>query len=181
MTSIGNLELENYIIELEEANISGIYEPHGEMTWDIEIFPPGEDTYIMFNALILTGIYTPEKISNTFYKATTDTADLYGHTVLLNGEDRFLQSVDMIFGKWDTTLQLLPLQGHGIINADDNQPAITFNFKTNLKFKELNIFETTREEAQLFVETHLQDHKTDIVINYEQVASGLQATITGHF
>lgn len=177
----GNLQFDNNSFDLEETSIYGIYEPSGEMTWHIEMFPPGEDNYIMFNSLTLGNIYLPNALSDTSYKATADTADLYEHTVRVNGEDRFLQSVDMTFGKWDSENQSISLTGHGIIDADDNLPEVNYNFRANLKFKELYIFETTPEATQMFVETHLQDRKDRIEVNYEEVASGLQATISGRF
>jgi hypothetical protein len=181
MTSLGKLQFDNNSFDLEETNIYGIYEPYGEMTWHIEMFPAGEDNYIMFNALILGNIFSPNALSDTIYKATADTGDLYEHTVRVNGEDRFLQSVNMTFGKWDKESQSTTLTGYGIIDAEDNLPEVNYKFNANLKFKELCIFETTKEATQKFVDTYLQDRKDRIEVNYEEVASGLQATISGRF
>ena len=42
MTPLGNLQFDNNSFNFEETNIYGIFEPHGYMTWHIEMFPPGE-------------------------------------------------------------------------------------------------------------------------------------------
>ncbi len=181
MTPFGNLQFDNNSFDFEEANIYGIYESHGYMTWHIEMFPAGEDNYIMFNSLMLDNIFSPQQLSNTKYKANADTGDLYEHTVRVDAQDRFLQSVDMTFGKWNTENQSILLSGHGIIEADDDSPEVIYRFNAFLKFKELNIFETTQEATQKFVDTYLQNNKEKLEINFENVASGLQATISGQF
>ncbi len=122
MTPPGNLQYDNDSFDFEETNIYGIYEPHGYMTWHIEMFPTGEDNYIMFNSLVFDNIFSPQQLSDTTFKENSETGDLYEHTVRVNGEDRFLKSVDMAFSKWDTENQSIKLTGHGTIDADDNLP-----------------------------------------------------------
>jgi hypothetical protein len=145
------------------------------------MFPVGEDNYIMFNALVFDNIFSPRQLSGITYKASSDTDDLYEHTIRVNGQDRFLQSVDMTFGKWDTTTQSIELTGHGIIDADDDLPEVSYKFNALLKFKDINIFETSQETTQKFVDTYLLDIKDELEIKFENVASGLQAVIGGHF
>ncbi|MGZ3848663.1 MAG: hypothetical protein ACXVMS_12195 [Flavisolibacter sp.] len=181
MTPLGNLQYDNNLFDFEETNIYGIYEPHGYMTWYIEMFPDGEDNYIMFNSLVFDNIFSPQQLSDVTIKETSDTGDLYEHTVRVNGEDRFLKSIDMAFGKWDTENQSIQITGHGTIDADDNLPEVVYKFNAVLRFKELDIFETTKEATQKFVDTYLQDTKDKLEINFENVASGLQAIISGHF
>ena len=181
MTHLGNLQFGNNSFDLEETNIYGIFEPHGHMTWHIEMFPTGEHNYIMFNALILDNIFSPQQLSNIAYTATADTSDLYEHAVRVNGQDRFLKSVDMTFGKWKTETQSVQLIGHGTIEKDDDLTEVAYMFNAILKFKDLNIFETTKDATQKFVDTYLQNGKDDIEVEFENVASGLQAVIRGHF
>jgi hypothetical protein len=181
MTPLGNLQYDNNSFDFEETNIYGIYESHGYMTWHIEMFPPGEDNYIMFNSLVFDNVFSPKQLSGITFKETTDTSDLYEHTVKVNGDDRFLNSVDMTFGNWDTENQSIQLSGHGTIDADDNLPEVTYKFNAILKFKELNIFETTKEATQQFVDTYLRDNKDKLNITFENAPSGLQAIIGGNF
>ena len=181
MTPPGNLKFGNDLFDLEETNIYGIFEPNGYMTWHIEMFPEGEDNYIMFNSLQFDNIFSPGKLNDIKYKADADASDLKEHTVRVNGQDRFLQSVDMTFGKWNTANQSIELTGHGTIDAEDDIPEILFKFNALLKFKEINIFETSQAAVQKFVETYLQDVQNRIEIKFENVASGLQAEIAGQF
>jgi hypothetical protein len=181
MTPLGNLQYDNNLFDFEETNIYGIYESHGDMNWHIEMFPTGEENYIMFNSLVLDNIFSPQQLSDTTFKKNSDTGDLYEHTVKVNGDDRFLSSVDMTFGKWDTENQSIQLSGHGTIDADDNLPEVTYKFNATLKFKELNIFETTQEATQQFVDAYLKDNKDKLNIKFENAPSGLQAIIGGLF
>jgi hypothetical protein len=181
MTPFGNLRFDNNSFDFEETNIYGIYESAGYMTWHIEMFPPGEDNYIMFNSLGFDNVFSPRQLTDLTFKETDDTGDLYEHTVRVNGGDRFLKSVDMTFGKWDSANQSIQLTGHGTVDAGENLPQVTYKFNAILKFKELNIFETTKEATQKFIDTRLQDSKDKLHIKFENVASGLQAIIGGHF
>jgi hypothetical protein len=52
---------------------------------------------------------------NNLVTKHTNTGDLYEHTVRVNGEDRFLQSVDMIFGKWEKENQSIKLSGQELL------------------------------------------------------------------
>jgi|GEM_PF-3407903 len=181
MANFGNLQFDEKLFDLEEANIYGIYEPFGYMTWHIEMFPKGEDNYIMLNALVFDGITSPRQLSETTLNETSNTSDLNEHTVRVDGEDRFLKSIDMNFGKWDAENQTIQLTGHGIIDADDNFPAVKYILNCRLRFQGINIFETTKEEVQAFVDTYDQDKKAEIEVKFEHVASGLRATISGNF
>lgn len=178
MSSIGNLQFDDIVFGLEEANIYGIVEAYGDVTWHVEMFPEGEENYIMLNALVFDGIYSPKNLSNI---TGNKTADLYEHTVIVNGKDRFLKTFQMTFGEWNTEDGSILLRGYGIVEAADDSPELNYNFNAILKFKELNIFETTPEETQQFIDTYLADIKSDISATYQQVASGLQARITGRF
>jgi hypothetical protein len=181
MKQLGNLQFDKKAFDFEETNIYGIFEPYGYMTWHIEMFPPGEENYIMFNALILNNIFLPQQLSETSYTATADTGDLYEHTVRVNGQDRFLKSVDMTFSKWDMKTQTIQLNGHGSIDQDNDLPEVVYRFNATLKFKNLNIFETTKEATQKFIDTYLQNDKDNIKVEFENAASGLQAVISGQF
>ena len=181
MTSFGNLLYGNTLFHLEETNIYGIYESDSYMAWNIEMFPSGEDNYIMFNSLVIDNIFSPKQLNGKTFKETSDAADLYEHTVKVNGEDRFLKSVEMTFSNWDTENQSLHLNGHGTILEDDNFPEVIYKFYAILKFQGLNIFETTQRETQQFIDTCLQDVKDKLEIKFENVASGLTAIISGQF
>ena len=181
MTPLGHLEFNSNSFDFEETNIYGIFEPHGNMTWHIEMFPAGEDNYIMLNSLFIEQVFSPQRLSGIKYQATNDESGLYDHTVRVDGRDRYLQSIEMVFGNWDTKNQSIQLSGQGIIEPDDNLPEVSYVFNAILKFKELNIFETTKEATQKFVETHLQDSNESLEIKFEDVPSGLQATIGGRF
>jgi hypothetical protein len=47
MENLDSLQFDKNVYDFEEANIYGIYESDGYMTWHIEMFPPGEDNYEM--------------------------------------------------------------------------------------------------------------------------------------
>jgi len=178
MSSIGNLQFDDIVFDIEEANIYGIVEPYGDVTWHVEMFPEGEENYIMFNALVFDGVYSPKNLSNI---TGNETGDLYEHTVIINGEDRFLKTLQITFGEWNTEDRSILFKGYGIVEATDDFPEMTYSFAAILKFKELNIFETTKEETQQFIDTYLADIRDGISATYQQVASGLQARITGLF
>jgi hypothetical protein len=115
MTGAGTLQLDKKRFELEETNIYGIYEPYGDMTWHIELFPQGEENYIMLNALVFKDTYSPASLSKMEYNSVTNNDELYEHTVLVNGENRYLQTLSIIFGDWQPGTQSIPLSGEGII------------------------------------------------------------------
>ncbi len=181
MMGAGTLLFDKKQFELEETTIYGIYEPHGDMTWHIELFPQGEENYIMLNAIVFKDTYSPAALSNIQYNAASNYDDLYEHTVLVNGEERHLQTLNMVFGNWQAATQSIPLTGKGIIEPDDTLPALVFKFDCILHFKDLNIFETTAAATQEFVDNHLQEIKSRLLITFEKVASGLQAVISGQF
>jgi hypothetical protein len=165
--------------DFEKTNLYGILEPHGRMTWYVELFPPGEDDYIMFNALVFDRVFAPRGLGGLVYKGDTRTIDLYEHTVRVNGEDRFLESIDMRFGDWDKATQRIALHGKGMIEAEHGQAAIPCTFEAMLPFEGLSIFETSREAAHRFLQTHLP--AAGVALHFEQVPSGLQAVFSGQF
>jgi hypothetical protein len=177
----GTLTYGNHSFEFEKTNLYGILEPHGHMTWYIELFPPGEDDYLMFNALTFDQAFSPSKLSHIHFSGSNNTADLYEHTVRVEAEDRFLDSVDMSFGAWDPTGQCITLSGKGLIEGEHGLPPIPYSFEARLPFEGLSIFETTREAAQKFLTTHLSDNRGKIALHFEQVPSGLRAVINGQF
>jgi hypothetical protein len=181
MASFGSLQFNNNSFNLEEANIYGIFEPHGYMTWHIEMFPTGEDNYIMLNALVFDNIFSPKQLTGIKYRGVSEENDLYENTVVINGDDRFLQSIEMEFGHWDAENQSVQLRGNGFINPENNLPDVTYLFNAVLKFNYLNIFETTEEATRSFVETHLQEYGGSLEVKFEQVPSGLMAIIAGRF
>jgi len=181
MTSLGNVRLGNQSFDFEEANIYGIYEKDGIMTWHIELLPPGEDNYIMFNSLVFNNVFSPPQLSNIALIETSATSDLYEYTVSVEGEERFLKSVDMVFRKWETTNQSIQLIGSGIIHAEDNLSELTYSFNAILHFKQFYILQTSEAETQKFVDTYLPDSKQQVTIQFENVASGRQAIIKGQF
>jgi hypothetical protein len=135
----------------------------------------------MFNALVFDQAFSPSKLSHIHFVGDQDTADLYEHTVRVDAEDRFLDTVDMTFGAWDPLGQCISLTGKGLIEGEHGQPAIPYSFDARLPFEGLNIFETTREQAQHFLTTHLPDARGKIALHFEQVPSGLRAVINGQF
>jgi hypothetical protein len=95
------LSFNNNFFDLEQTTIYGIFGEYGHMSWDIEIYPADEENYIMFNSLIFDKVFSPAQLSNLKYRHTNRSADLYGHTVSVEGGDRFLKSVNIKFGIWD--------------------------------------------------------------------------------
>lgn len=178
-TPLGSLQYGDVTFDFEKTNLYGILEPHGHMTWYVELFPPGEDDYIMFNALVFGGVFSPDGLSLLSYRGDNQSVDLYEHTVRVGGEDRFLASVDMAFGPWDTSAQCISLRGRGLIEAEHGLPGIVCAFDALLPFEGLSIFETSREEAHRFLTTHLPQRK--VALKFEQVPSGLQAVFSGQF
>jgi len=182
MTSPGILQIDKNSFDLDQTNIYGIYEPQGGyMTWHIEMFLVGEVSYVMFNSLVFDNIFSPSELSNIKYKATSGTDDLYEHTIHINGQDRFMQSVDMTFENWDAISQSIKLSGNGIIAAGDALPEATYQFTAFLKFSEIDIFETSQEETKKFADNHLTGMKDNLEIKFENVESGLHAIIKGQF
>jgi hypothetical protein len=181
MTHLGTLQFDGNSFDLEETNIYGIYEPKGYMTWNIEIFSPGEDNYIMFNSLVFKDIFSPQQLSDIVYSATSDTDELSEHTVRTNGHDRFLKSIEMKFNKWDTESQSIHLSCQGLIEEEDNLPQADYKFNAVLEFKNLNIFQTNKDATHKFIDTYFANIKDKLDIKFEDAASGLQAIISGNF
>jgi hypothetical protein len=102
MKSYGSLQFDNNSFDLEQTNIYGIFVPPGEMTWYIEMFPAGEDNYIMLNALSFENIFSPQKLSGVKFRSTSVESDLYENTVFVDGQDRFLQSIE-ISSQWTSS------------------------------------------------------------------------------
>ncbi|HLX93808.1 MAG TPA: hypothetical protein VKR32_19125 [Puia sp.] len=181
MQHLGTLQFDEKKFDLERATIFGIFEPYGYVTWEIEIYPPGDSNHLMFSAIIIEGVFSPSQLSGQAYKGERDTHDLYQHAVRVDGEGRFLESVDMNFGNWDRTTQSIRLEGHGTIDEDDGLPAVRFRFSAMLNFTGLNLFETSRNETQEFVDNYLQEFTDHVEVKYEQAESGLHAMISGNF
>jgi hypothetical protein len=178
---IGNLKFGENIFDIEEANCYGVFESHGFMTWHIEIFPKGDENYIMLNSLIFDDIFSPNQLSEKNYNAVNGLDDLYEHTVIVNSEERFLTDLNITFGKWDTESQSISLSGKGAIDTSDNSSGVFYEFNTILIFKDLNLFETTQENAKIFLDKYLPDNKDKINIRFEKPPSGLHAIISGQF
>ncbi len=181
MTTQHFLKIDSSPFDLEQTTIYGIFEEYGEMSWHIEIYPPEEENYIMFNALILDGVISPAKLDGLIYEADTSTTDMYEHTVFVGGEDRFLKSVNLKFGKWDTENQSIRLNGSGIIADDEGLPEIPYSFDIHLNFTGINLFETTHEDAHAFVDKYFPLLKNELELKFEEVPSGLSALIEGKF
>lgn len=181
MTVFGYLRFNNKQFEIEEANIYGIFESNGYMTWHIEIFPPGEENYIMLNALILDKKIYPDQFDGFFYQKRSNKDDLFEHTVFVDGDDSFLNSINIVFSNWSNENQTLHLNGNGTIDTDNMQEEVTYSVDTILKFKGINLFNTTKEAANKFIDTYLQNKKDAIKIEFEEVKSGLKAIIRGKF
>lgn len=183
MKHLGSLkfDVENY--DLEETNLYGIWESFGYMSWDIEIYPPGEDNYMMFNGLTFDHVYLPQHLTDLVYHATSVRDDLYEHTVYVNGRDRVLASVDLNFGKWDKDDQTILVLGKGEIQEEKSKKLrpVKFSFEAMLKFTGLNMFETSLEEVHTFVERHMPGSREKVEIKFEKVASGLQVIVKGPF
>ncbi len=179
--AIGILKIGDNTFHLEEANIYGIFESYEAMTWHIELFPPGDQNYIMLNSLILDDIFSPTQLSEKCYDAALNSDDLYEHTVLVNSEERFLSSLQIRFGTWDTGSQTISFTGDGIVEASNTAPSIIFEFNSILTFKELLLFETTRAKAKLFIDNYLQENKENLAVRFEKALSGLQAIVSGKF
>ncbi|HTJ11645.1 MAG TPA: hypothetical protein VL547_06460 [Dinghuibacter sp.] len=177
--TIGTLQFGDVAFDLEKTNLYGILEPHGHMTWWIELFPPGEDDYIMFNALTFDGVFSPNGLSGRSCSGDAIELDLYEHTVRVNGEDRFLDTVDMTFGDWDTVGQCIPIRGRGLVQDEHGSGPIPYAFDALLPFEGLNIFETSREEAHRFLTTHLG--RRPVTLKFETAPSGLRAMFSGQF
>ena len=151
------------------------------MTWDIGIYPPGEDNYIMFNSLFFEGMQLPRQLSGLVYRGGVEKDDLYEHTVRVGGSDRFLETVELTFGEWDREGQTITLAGSGRILEEKKLPPVSYSFNALLKFSGINIFETSLEEAHKFVATYMAGPVDRADISFERVASGLQAIIKGPF
>jgi hypothetical protein len=181
MTPLGHLQYNNKIFPLEQATFYGIYEPRGYMSWWIELIPQDDSNYIMLNSLIFPNIFLPHQLS---FLDTPDIRDKYEHTVQVNGEDRFFDSSNLTFRRWDTPTQSIQLTGHGIISGEKKEglPEVHYEINVNLKFKGIYLFETTKEDTQKFIDAHLKD-ELDILfeVQFENVPSGLQAVIAGQF
>lgn len=183
MKHLGSLKFEGQNYDLEETNLYGIWESFGYMSWDIELYPPGEDNYMMFNGLTFDRVYLPQHLTDLVYHATSSRDDLYEHTVYVNGRDRVLTSVDLTFGKWDRDDQTILVLGKGVIQEEKSKklPAVKLSFEAMLKFTGLNMFETSLEEVHTFVERHMPSSREKVEIKFEKVASGLQVIVKGPF
>jgi hypothetical protein len=176
-----HVQFDNKSFPLEQATFYGIYERYGDVSWWVELFPKDDDNYIMFNSLVFNSIILPNQFS--FFEPAA-IGDKYEHTVQVNGMDRFLENANLIFGAWDARTQSIPLAGHGTILEEKKEgiPKVQYQFNANLTFTGIHLYETTKDETQKFIDTHLTG-KVDITfqVKFEEAPSGLAATITGKF
>jgi hypothetical protein len=181
MTSFGELSFGKKSFEVEEANLYAIFTRYNEMQWWIEIFPNGEDNYIMLNALVFDNLYSPRQLSNLNYDSSSDEySEPMENPVIVNGKERFMKTLKLSFGQWDEN-NSIKLNGEGIIERSGLKGTLKFRFSINLLFSVINIFETNELAVQTFLDTYLKDIKQDLRINFEKVQSGLQAKISGQF
>jgi len=184
MNDLGNLKFNSTQFNVEETHIYGILEGSNTMTWDVGIFPPGEENYIMLNSFSLhKQIFNPKLLSAYKIFANNKMDDLYGHTVYVDGNERFLENINVEFGDWDSEGQKISIIGKGLIMNEEelNLPEVEFTFETDLVFKGLNIFETTITETEKFIQDKLKMSKNELEIIYEDVPSGFRALINGPF
>jgi hypothetical protein len=181
MITPGHLQYNSKAFPLEQAKFYGIYTPYGSMSWDIGLYPKDDDNYIMFNSLTFPKIFLPHQLT---FLDVPDISDKYEHTIQVNGMDRFFDSANLTFKRWDSKSQSIPLTGRGTISGEKKEglPEVNFEFDANLSFSGIYIFETTKEATQKFVDTHLKN-EPDILfeVKFENVPSGLKATIGGRF
>jgi hypothetical protein len=151
------------------------------MTWEIGLFPEGEENYIMFNSLIFPDKLTPAALSGLHYSAESRNSDLYGHTIYADGVERFIDAIDLQFGNLNTDTQTINLNGKGMIGTDEGLPEITFAFDADLQIKAIYLFETSRHAAEKYVADYLGEVKERLSLVFEQAPSGFMATIAGKF
>jgi hypothetical protein len=180
-TPLNTIQFNQNTFKLEETVLSGIFTMESYITWEIGLYPEGEENYIMFNSLIFADKFTPAALSGLIYSAESHTSDLYGHTVYVDGAERFIDAISIRFGQLNTKDQTINLSGSGIIGADEDLPEVAFTFNADLHIKAIYLFETSKDAAEKYVEDYLGNRKDELALVFEQAPSGFMATITGKF
>jgi hypothetical protein len=179
--NIGSLNFGNQQLVLEEANIYGIFEKYHQMSWYIELFPKGEDNYMIFNALPFENITTPRGLNQMQVQVKNRQLDLGEHKVLVGDEEYLLQQLVLNFGNWDPATGTILVKGEGKIERDNAQRTTDCTFEALCHFDGLRLFETSQEEVEAFISQNLKTDRQHLDLHFENAPLGLECVIGGRF
>ncbi|MCU0451225.1 MAG: hypothetical protein MUC97_15525 [Bernardetiaceae bacterium] len=178
---IGFLNFGNQQLVLEEANIYGIFEKYHQMSWYIELFPKGEDNYMIFNALPFENIVTPRGLNQMQVQVKNRQLDLDEHKVLVGDQEYVLQELMLTFGNWDPTTGSIVVKGEGKIERGYPQRVTDCTFEAVCRFDGLRLFETSQEEVETFISQNLKADRQQLDLHFENAPLGLECVIGGRF
>lgn len=131
--------------DLEEAKISSFISTEQFNGWTFELYPPGEDNYIMINNIILEDVRTPQELAGFAFDTTSETDDLYEHTVFINGEPSFMESLSFKVKNWDKVNEILSFSGSGTVYCGDD--LIEYQFEANCKWTGMTVHANDKQTA----------------------------------
>lgn len=156
---------------LEEAKISSLLSRDQFISWTFELYPPGEDNYIMINSIILEELKTPQELSGFTFDATSETDDLYEHTVFVNGEPSFMESLSFEIKTWDKVNEIISFSGAGTVYCGDD--LIDFKFEANCKWTGMNVQAKDKQTALELVLKFWNVPEEKLSFSCESVAEGI--------
>ncbi len=177
----GHLKFGNQSFALEDAVIYGIFEKYGQMSWYIELFPEGEENYMIFNALLFENIINPKGLSQVQVQVRNKQVELNEHKVMVNDEEYTLQRLQLSFGNWDQATRTIRVQGEGKIERYYSNKSLDCSFEAVCAFDGIRLFDTNEEEVDNFIVNLLKTDKNSISLRFEEAPMGLECVIGGQF
>ena len=172
MINIGQLTIDQQLFELEEAKISGIFQ-HSAVVWDIEIYPPGEQNYLMLNCLFISNDkFLPKDLEGLDQEFEDE---LYEHTVVVEGNDGFLNTLILKINNWTPSSREISVMGEGELTS--NGEVFEYEFAALAKFEGIHLFETSQQETEEIIRNIFNRDLHEFSITYEQVPSGLKSVL----
>jgi hypothetical protein len=177
----GYLQFGEQSFGLEHASIYGIFEKYGQMSWYIELFPEGEENYMIFNALLFENIINPKGLNQIQVQVSNRLVELGEHKVMVNDEEFVLQHLRLNFGNWDEATKSIPVKGVGKIERNYEQNVLDCRFEVTCTFDGIRLFDTSEDEVDHFIANMLKSDKNTLKLSFEDAPMGLECVIAGQF
>jgi hypothetical protein len=178
---LGHLQFGDQKFALEDAVIYGIFEKYGQMSWYIELFPEGEENYMIFNALMFENIVNPKALSQVQVQVRNKQVELGEHKVMVKDEEYLLHHLQLQFGNWDQASRTIQVRGEGKIGRYYEQKTLDCWFEACCNFDGIRLFETSRDEVDHFIAYQLKADKQALKLSFEEAPMGLECVIEGQF
>lgn len=163
----GYIQFGNRIFYLEEAKFSSWLYYGKFQDWTFELYPPGEDNYIMLNSINLGIQRFPDDLVG--YKRKFDAKDdeMCEHTVFVDGTFSRMITLEITVIDWDPSIDRLIISGKGTIVKEGEYKSIPYEFFAACFWQGMDVHRNYTEEVieDIFGFWNLNVQDVEIVCN----------------